>query len=76
MYKCRSHSPLTSSTGHPGGVLMRAGFIAVLIFPFVGCSHRSKENLTGLKEGHHERLFRLRPVSSHETGGLHIDTAS
>lgn len=36
---------------------MRAGFIAVLIFPFVGCSHRSKKYLARLKEGHHERLF-------------------
>lgn len=67
---------LTSNAGHSGGVLMRAGFIAVLIFPFVSGSHGSKEYLACLEEGHHERLFGLRPVSSHKTRGFYIDTAS
>ena len=48
---------IISSTGHPGGVLMRVGFIAVLIFPFAGCSHGSKKYLACLEEGHHEWLF-------------------
>ena len=67
---------LTSNTGHSRGVLMRAGFIAVLIFSLVGCSHRSEKYLTRLEEGHHERLFWLRPMSSHEAGRLHVDAVT
>lgn len=67
---------LTSDTGHSGGVLRRAGFIPVLIFSLVGCSHRPEKHLARLEEGHHEWLFWLRPMSSHEAGRLHVDAVT
>ena len=45
---------------------MRAGFIAVLIFSLVGCSHRSEKYLARLEEGHHEGLLVVGAVPAHQ----------
>ena len=55
---------------------MRAGFIAVLIFSLVGCSHRSEKYLARLEEGHHEGLLVLGPLPPDQARQLGVDALS